>query len=118
VNRLKELETENNRLRQAVSDLTLDKLIQAEAKETSSLFRRRACVDNVTVEFGVSDRRVPRTRSTSVGAAQGPNDAQCVDYRHHRTYSPWSLRISPDHGVASQNRLDGEQEAGGADLAV
>jgi putative transposase len=31
VNRLKELETENSRLRRAVSDLTLDKLILAEA---------------------------------------------------------------------------------------
>ena len=31
VKRLKELETENNRLRRAVSDLTLDKLILQEA---------------------------------------------------------------------------------------
>jgi transposase-like protein len=31
VKRIKELETENNRLRRAVSDLTLDKLILAEA---------------------------------------------------------------------------------------
>jgi hypothetical protein len=31
VKRLKELETENSRLRRAVSDLTLDKLILAEA---------------------------------------------------------------------------------------
>jgi hypothetical protein len=31
VKRLKELETENTRLRRAVSDLTLDKLILAEA---------------------------------------------------------------------------------------
>lgn len=31
VKRLKELETENNRLRRAVSDLTLDKMILAEA---------------------------------------------------------------------------------------
>ena len=31
VKRLKELETENNRLRRAVSDLTLDKLILSEA---------------------------------------------------------------------------------------
>lgn len=31
VKRLKELETENNRLRRAVSELTLDKLILAEA---------------------------------------------------------------------------------------
>ena len=36
VKRLKELETENTRLRRAVSDLTLDKLILAEAaRETS-----------------------------------------------------------------------------------
>ena len=33
VKRLKELETENNRLRRAVSDLTLDKLILAEASK-------------------------------------------------------------------------------------
>ena len=33
VKRLKELETENNRLRRAVSDLTLDKLILAEAAQ-------------------------------------------------------------------------------------
>ena len=31
IKRLKELETENNRLRKAVSDLTLDKLILQEA---------------------------------------------------------------------------------------
>jgi hypothetical protein len=31
VKRLKELETENSRLRRAVSDLTLDKMILAEA---------------------------------------------------------------------------------------
>ena len=35
VKRLKELETENGRLRRAVSDLTLDKLILAEAAELS-----------------------------------------------------------------------------------
>ena len=36
VKRLKDLETENNRLRRAVSDLTLDKLIlQEAARETS-----------------------------------------------------------------------------------
>jgi transposase-like protein len=35
VKRLKELETENNRLRRAVSDLTLDKLILAEAAAAS-----------------------------------------------------------------------------------
>ena len=39
VKRLKDLEKENERLRKAVSDLTLEKLILAEAaRETSSLF--------------------------------------------------------------------------------
>ena len=36
VKRLKELETENSRLRRAVSDLTLDKLILAEAAKGSA----------------------------------------------------------------------------------
>ena len=39
VKRLKDLKTENTRLRRAVSDLTLDKLILQEAsRETNSLF--------------------------------------------------------------------------------
>ena len=43
VKRLKKLETENSRLRRAVSDLTLDKLIMAEAaRETLSPSRRCA----------------------------------------------------------------------------
>jgi hypothetical protein len=46
--RLKELELENSRLRKAVSDLTLDKLIlQEAARETSSPARRRACIKQV-----------------------------------------------------------------------
>jgi putative transposase len=38
VKRLKELETENGRLRRAVSDLTLDKLILAGAATSKSPF--------------------------------------------------------------------------------
>src|SRR3954468_22632231 len=42
VKRLKELETENSRLRRAVSDLTLDKLILAELqRETSKSLSRK-----------------------------------------------------------------------------
>ncbi|MEL6546982.1 MAG: IS3 family transposase [Myxococcota bacterium] len=57
--RLKELEKENQRLRKAVSDLTLDKLILSEASKGKLLSpdRRRACVDHVTKEHGVSERR-------------------------------------------------------------
>ncbi|MGA7324031.1 MAG: IS3 family transposase [Rhodomicrobium sp.] len=56
--RLKELEKENQRLRRAVSDLTLDKLILAEAAKGKLLSpsRRRACVDRVVAEMGVSER--------------------------------------------------------------
>ncbi|WP_148235142.1 IS3 family transposase [Parvularcula bermudensis] len=57
--RLKELEKENQRLRKAVSDLTLDKLILSEAAKGKLLSpdRRRKCVDHVTKEHGVSERR-------------------------------------------------------------
>ena len=49
VKRLKELETENTRLRKAVSDLTLDKLILKEAARGNLLSpaRRRACIEHV-----------------------------------------------------------------------
>ena len=57
--RLKELELENMRLRRAVSDLTLDKLILKEAARGKLLSptRRRACVATVQSRFGVSERR-------------------------------------------------------------
>ena len=47
VKRLKDLETENARLRRAVSDLTLDKLILQEAARGNYLSpaRRRACIE-------------------------------------------------------------------------
>ncbi|MCP1167678.1 IS3 family transposase [Limimaricola litoreus] len=49
VKRLKELEKENERLRKAVSDLTLEKLILKEAAfgKLLSPARRRACIDHV-----------------------------------------------------------------------
>ncbi|MCJ2011763.1 IS3 family transposase [Methylobacterium sp. J-076] len=58
VKRLKSLETESQRLRRAISDLTLEKLILKEAAfgKLLSPARRRACVDYVVAEHGVSER--------------------------------------------------------------
>ncbi|WP_131197018.1 IS3 family transposase [Lichenihabitans psoromatis] len=58
VKRLKELEAENGRLRRAVSDLTLEKLILKEAAfgKLLSPARRRACVEQVVAEHSVSER--------------------------------------------------------------
>ncbi|MBD8901007.1 IS3 family transposase [Methylobacterium bullatum] len=58
VKRLKSLETENQRLCRAISDLTLEKLILKEAAggKLLSPARRRACVDYVIAEHGVSER--------------------------------------------------------------
>ncbi|MFC7292845.1 IS3 family transposase [Hirschia litorea] len=60
--RLKELEKENQRLRRAVSDLTIDKMILAEAAKGKLLSpsRRRACVDHVISELGISERQACR----------------------------------------------------------
>ncbi|NJO33758.1 MAG: IS3 family transposase [Rhodospirillales bacterium] len=59
VKRIKELEAENLRLRKAVSDLTLDKLILKEAASGNFYKprRRRACVDHVKEKLSVSERR-------------------------------------------------------------
>ncbi|MEL7349601.1 MAG: IS3 family transposase [Pseudomonadota bacterium] len=78
--RLKELEKENQRLRRAVSDLTLDKLILAEAAKGKLLSpaRRRRCIDRVRQTLGVSERRACRTlgqhRSTQRKAPRGRSD--------------------------------------------
>ncbi|MEO4002030.1 IS3 family transposase [Mesorhizobium sp. CAU 1732] len=58
VKRLKELEKENDRLRKAVSDLTLEKLILKEAAfgKLLSPARRRRCIDHVMAKFSVSER--------------------------------------------------------------
>ncbi|MCH2163113.1 MAG: IS3 family transposase [Marinovum sp.] len=78
--RLKELEKENQRLRRAVSDLTLDKLILSEAAKGKLLSpsRRRKCVDHVRRKLGVSERRACRTlgqhRSTQRKVPRGRAD--------------------------------------------
>ena len=62
VKRLKELETGNARLRRKVSDLTLDKMTLCGGcrGKLPSAARRRACVDHVTEELGVSERQACR----------------------------------------------------------
>ncbi|MBN9439606.1 IS3 family transposase [Bosea sp. (in: a-proteobacteria)] len=62
VRRMKELEAENARLRRAVADLTLDKLILKEAAfgKLVGPARRRACINHVRLALKVSDRRVCR----------------------------------------------------------
>ncbi|MEM7497980.1 MAG: IS3 family transposase [Pseudomonadota bacterium] len=82
--RLKELEKENQRLRRAVSDLTLDKLILAEAAKGKLLSpaRRRRCIESVRQSLGVSERRACRTlgqhRSTQRKAPRGRSDEQLL----------------------------------------
>ncbi|MFY1708824.1 IS3 family transposase [Tritonibacter scottomollicae] len=84
--RLKELETENSRLRRAVSDLTLDKMILAEAAPGKLLSpsRRRQCIDHVRRTLSVSERRVCRTlgqhRSTQRKVPCGrPDEARLTE---------------------------------------
>ncbi|MCV2883069.1 IS3 family transposase [Actibacterium sp. XHP0104] len=77
---LKRLQKENERLRRAVSDLTLDKLILKEAAPGKLLSpaRRRACIDHVRSQFKVSERRACRVlgqhRSTQRHAPRGRAD--------------------------------------------
>ncbi|MEP2717340.1 IS3 family transposase [Pseudophaeobacter sp.] len=79
---LKRLQKENERLRRAVSDLTLDKLILKEAAfgKLLSPSRRRACIDHVRSQFKVSERRVCRVlgqhRSTQRRLPRGRADEE------------------------------------------
>src|SRR5690348_9307113 len=82
VRRLKELETENSRLRRAVSDLTLDKLILQEAAPGKLLSpaRRRACIEHVRGVLSVSERRacaaLGQHRSTQRKIPRGREDEE------------------------------------------
>ncbi|MBR8443070.1 IS3 family transposase, partial [Burkholderia cenocepacia] len=84
VKRLKELEKENDRLRKAVSDLTLEKLILKEAAfgKLLSPARRRRCVDHVMAKFSVSERFACKVlgqhRSTQRKKPQGRPDEEAL----------------------------------------
>ncbi|WP_155276178.1 IS3 family transposase [Solemya velum gill symbiont] len=77
---LKRLQKENERLRKAVSDLTLDKQILSEAAKGKLLSpsRRRACIEHVRRMMPVSELRACRVlgqyRSTQRRIPQGPRD--------------------------------------------
>ncbi|MEQ8311126.1 MAG: IS3 family transposase [Sphingopyxis sp.] len=78
--RMKDLEKENARLRRAISDLTLDKLILQEAAPGKLLSpaRRRRCIDHIRMMMPVSERRLCRVlgqhRSTQRKAPRGVDD--------------------------------------------
>ncbi|MGQ3290540.1 IS3 family transposase [Sphingopyxis sp.] len=78
--RMKDLEKENQRLRRAISDLTLDKLILQEAAPGKLLSpaRRRRCIDHIRTMMPVSERRLCRVlgqhRSTQRKAPRGADD--------------------------------------------
>src|ERR1700740_3591531 len=58
VKRLKDLGTEDGRLRRAASDLTLDKLIcGGRPGETSKPARPRACIEHIRRKLSVPERR-------------------------------------------------------------
>ncbi|MHA0328943.1 IS3 family transposase [Sphingomonas melonis] len=82
--RMKDLEKENARLRRAISDLTLDKLILQEAAPGKLLSpaRRRRCIDQVREVLDVSERRVCRVlgqhRSTQRKVPCGADDEQAL----------------------------------------
>ncbi|HEX6826947.1 MAG TPA: IS3 family transposase [Candidatus Saccharimonadia bacterium] len=82
VKRLKQLEQENSRLRRAVSDLTLDKLILQEAAPGKLLSpaRRRACIEQIQAVMHVSERRacaaLGQHRSTQRKVPRGREDEE------------------------------------------
>src|SRR5215213_2123790 len=124
VRRMKELETENQRLRKAVADLTLDKLILQEAARGNLLppcTPARLCR---TRDAGPERLRAPRlqgARSASLNSAQsaaGPRGRRAAHRRSHRAgTSIRPLRLSQDQRAPQRRGLAGERQAGRAHLA-
>jgi transposase-like protein len=73
VKRLKDLETENQRLRKAVADLTLDKLILAEAARETTKPRppARLCRSRQDGDEAVRAACLPRPRAAPFDTASG-----------------------------------------------
>src|SRR5919112_6530446 len=75
VKRMKELETENQRLRKAIADLTLDKLILQEAARGNLLPPRastRLCGAHQVCADHLRASRLPGARSAPLHTAQSP----------------------------------------------
>ena len=121
--RLKELERENGRLKRAVADLTLDKLIPGGSGQGKLLSpeRRRRCVARVRQQLGASERRACRvlgqSRSTQhrrrkVRADEAALRSDVV--RLASRFGRYGYRRVTD--MLRIEGLGGEPQAGGADL--
>lgn len=121
--RMKDLEKENLRLRRAISDLTLDTHPSGgrPGKLLSPARRRRVYRSVAATAPGVRKTDLPGVGPASIDASQGAawDGRRAAAYRrHHRSgQAIWSLRLSPGDRLAARCRLDGEPQAGGADLA-
>ena len=131
VRRLKELEQENTRLRRAVSDLTLDKLILQEAIRGTGGPRSETDQPLATPRDGdpglqgarrVGAPGVSRPGPTPLDAAPFAASARrrgAAHGRHRRAGDDLRpVRLPPDHGPSEAGGLGREQEAGGAHLAA
>ena len=98
VKRLKALEAENARLRRAVSDLTLDKQILAEAARGTSRPRAPARLHRACPTEAVR-LRAPRRRGARAAPLRRPRDPPP---------RKWS---APRYGFEPEEDRDGEQEA-------
>src|SRR3954469_21128119 len=112
VKRMKALETENQRLRKAIADLTLDKLILQEAARGNLLPPRasaRLCRAHPVCADHLRASRLSRARSASLDPAQstaGPRRRRAAHRRPDRAGAPvWPLRLSQDRGLAARCRL-------------
>src|SRR5215212_2284019 len=124
IKRMKELETENQRLRKAIADLTLDKLILQEAARGNLLPPRapaRLCGAHPDRAEGLRASRLPGARAAPLDTTQsaaGPRGRRATHRRPDRAGAPvWPLWLSQDRGFAAGCGLAGERQAGGADLA-
>ena len=79
VKELKRLQKENERLRRAISDLTLGQVdpVRGRKGKLLSPARRRACIDRVLGKLAVSERQICRVlgqhRSTQPTSTTGPS---------------------------------------------
>src|SRR5215218_100644 len=124
VKRLKELETENQRLRKAIADLTLDKLILQEAARGNLLppcAPARLCRPHLVCADHLRASRLSRTRAAPLDTAQsaaGQRGRRATHRRPDRAGAPvWPLWLSQDHGSSAGRGLAGERQAGRAHLA-
>ncbi len=124
VRRMKALELENQRLRKAVADLTLDKLILAEAARGNfQAPHADAPVLSIGSSSWTSPSAAPARRSASIARHEpqgtaGQRRRGGADRRHHRLGAGvWPLRLPQDHGSPARRGLGGERQARRADLA-